>query len=106
VEWIVKILSFFKSKQEEQRLNEIKLIIDEVKELRDYHKSDAKEQKLINEKLFREHAEMKRELLELRKNWGQCLKQWRELKDDYTVTFQKLIFKTKGKWKDDDIEPK
>lgn len=101
---IVKILPFLQNKKEEQRLKEIQFMFQEIKELREYHKQDAKEQKVINEKLFRENEEMKRELSELRKNWGQCLKQWRELKDEYTVTFQKLIFKTKGKWKDDDVK--
>jgi hypothetical protein len=100
---ITKILPFFKSKQDEQRLNEIKLIIDEVKELREYHKAESKEQKVINERLIKENEEMKKQLSELNTNWERCLEQWRNIKDHYTVTMQKLIFKTKGKHGDDEI---
>jgi maltooligosyltrehalose synthase len=110
MEWLFKILPFLKSKHEEQRLNEMKFILAEVKELREYHRTEAREQRNINDSLnhkitslTKENAAMRKELSELRKKWEQCLGQWKNVQENYIVTLQKLIFKTKGKHEDDEI---
>lgn len=105
-EWLIKILSRSKS----NNTDEMRLIISEVKELREYYKrefNELREVKAAQDKKIREQADkiqvLEEKVIVLHEMEELCLRQQAALQQNYIDMNEKLIFKTRGKHKDDDI---
>lgn len=92
VEWLSRLIPFLKS----SHVEETKLILTELKELKNEYKQEVKEQQ-------RRIEDLETKVVELEKMEWQCLEQQRILMQQYHDLREKLIFKTKGKHKGDDI---
>lgn len=106
VQWLLELPAKLKGKNTE----EVKLIITEVKDLRDYYKSEFKDQLAIMKEqttqihtLQEQISANSQQLARLQEMEERCLRQNVELQQLYRDVLERLIFKTKGKHKDDDI---
>jgi isochorismate hydrolase len=106
ISWLLELPGKLKGKNTE----EVKLIISEVKDLRDYYKSEFKEQLAIMKEQTTQIQSLQEQIsvntmqmANLQQMEERCLRQNVELQQLYRDVLEKLIFKTRGRHKDDEI---
>lgn len=113
LQWLFELPKKLNNKNTE----EVKIIISEVKDLRDYYKAEFKEQ-LANSKeqaaiskeqtaqiteQARQIEELRRQVQHMQEMEQRCLEGQVVLQGSLRDVLEKLIFKTKGKHKGDEI---
>lgn len=84
-------------------VKEWKFLMAEIKEMRDEYKKEAKEQKKTIDENRERIKDMEDRITHLEVLEQECLANYRTLMQQYHDLKERLIFKTRGKHKDDEL---